>query len=41
MVWLDHQKDGSVIEYKYDPKTTKFQRFAMEVVSYFPIEWMM
>lgn len=41
IVWLDHQKDGSVIEYKYDPKTTKFQRFAMEVVSYFPIEWMM
>ncbi len=41
VIWLDHQKDGSIIEYIHDPESTKFQRFAMKVVSYFPIEWMM
>lgn len=41
IIWLDHQKDGSIIEFKHDPETTKFQRFSMKVVSYLPIEWMM
>ena len=41
VMWLDHQKNGSIIEYNQDPESTKFQRFAMKVVSYFPIEWMM
>ncbi|TCB50660.1 phospholipase D family protein [Acinetobacter sp. ANC 4779] len=41
VIWLDHQKDGSIIEYIHDPESTKFQRFAMKAVSYFPIEWMM
>jgi len=41
VIWLDHQKDGSVVEYSHDPESTKFQRFAMKAVSYFPIEWLM
>jgi putative cardiolipin synthase len=41
IIWLDQHKDGSIVEYKHDPETTKFQRFAMQVVSYLPIEWMM
>lgn len=41
VIWLDHQKDGSIIEYIHDPESTKFQRFAMKAVSYLPIEWMM
>ena len=41
IIWLDHHKDGSIVEYKHDPETTKFQRFAMQAVSYLPIEWMM
>ncbi|NNH77848.1 phospholipase D family protein [Acinetobacter sp. ANC 5380] len=41
VMWLDHQKNGSIVEYNQDPKSTKFQRFAMKVVSYFPIEWLM
>lgn len=41
IIWFDQHKDGSIVEYKHDPETTKFQRFAMQAVSYFPIEWMM
>lgn len=41
IIWLDHRKDGSVIEYQHDPETTRFQRFSMQAVSYLPIEWMM
>ncbi|NNG80654.1 phospholipase D family protein [Acinetobacter sp. ANC 5378] len=41
VIWLDHQKNGSIVEYNQDPESTKFQRFAMKVVSYFPIEWLM
>ena len=41
IIWLDQHKDGSIVEYKHDPETTKFQRFAMQAVSYLPIEWMM
>lgn len=41
VIWLDHQKDGSIVKYSQDPESTKFQRFAMKVVSYLPIEWMM
>jgi putative cardiolipin synthase len=41
IIWLDQHKDGSIVEYKHDPETTKFQRFAMQAVSYLPTEWMM
>ena len=41
VIWLDHQKDGSIVKYSQDPESTKFQRFAMKAVSYLPIEWMM
>ncbi|MBP7217467.1 MAG: phospholipase D family protein, partial [Acinetobacter sp.] len=41
LIWLDHQKDGSTQQYDIEPETTKFQRFAMQAVSYLPIEWMM
>lgn len=41
IIWLDQHKNGSIVEYKHDPETTKFQRFAMQAVSYLPIEWMM
>lgn len=41
LIWLDHQPDGSIKEFKHDPKSTKFQRFSMKVVSFLPIEWMM
>ncbi|OTG63581.1 phospholipase [Acinetobacter sp. ANC 4470] len=41
IIWLDQHKDGSIVEYKHDPETTRFQRFAMKAVSYLPIEWMM
>lgn len=41
IIWLDHQDNGTVVEYQVDPKTTKFQRFMMHSVSYLPIEWMM
>ena len=41
IIWLDHHKDGSTTQYTHDPETTRFQRFAMKAVTYFPIEWMM
>ncbi len=41
LIWLDHQPNGKIIEYKTDPQTTRFQRFVMHSVSYLPIEWMM
>ncbi|OTG80291.1 phospholipase D family protein [Acinetobacter sp. ANC 4648] len=41
IIWLDHQQNGKIIEYKVDPETTHFQRFIMYSVSYLPIEWMM
>ncbi|WP_395000793.1 hypothetical protein, partial [Acinetobacter sp.] len=41
IIWLEHQKDGTVIEYQTEPETTKFQRFMMKAVSYLPIEGMM
>lgn len=41
IIWLDRKADGSVIEHRHDPETTKFQRFTMKAVSYLPIEWMM
>ena len=41
IIWLDQHKDGSIVEYKHDPETSKFQRFAMQAVSYLPIECMM
>ena len=41
LIWLDHQKDGITKQYDIEPETTKFQRFAMQAVSYLPIEWMM
>lgn len=41
IIWLDHQQDGTIIEHKKDPQTTKFQRFIMHCVSFIPIEWMM
>jgi putative cardiolipin synthase len=41
VIWIEHHKDGSNTEYPHDPESTRFERFAMKVVSYFPIEWMM
>ncbi|WP_436905303.1 phospholipase D family protein [Acinetobacter johnsonii] len=41
IIWLEHQKNGTVIEHQKEPETTKFQRFMMKAVSYLPIEWMM
>ena len=41
IIWLEHQKDGTIIEHQKEPETTKFQRFMMKAVSYLPIEWMM
>ena len=41
LIWLDRQRDGTIIEHHKEPETTKFQRFMMKTVSYLPIEWMM
>lgn len=41
IIWLEHQKNGSVIEHQTEPESTKFQRFIMKTVSYLPIEWML
>lgn len=41
IIWLDHHKQGSIIEYQHDPNMTKFQRFTMKVMFYLPIEWIM
>lgn len=41
IIWFDHQKNGTVIEHKIEPETTKFQRLMIKAVSYLPIEWMM
>lgn len=41
IVWYEHKEDGEVIEHHHDPESTKFQRFTMNFVSYFPVEWMM
>lgn len=41
IVWLEHQNNGSTLEHKIEPETTKFQRFSFKAVSYLPIEWMM
>ncbi len=41
IVSYEHQPNGEVIEHHHDPESTKFQRFTMHFVSYFPVEWMM
>lgn len=41
IIWYEHLKNGDVIEHHHDPESTKFQRFTMNFVSYFPVEWMM
>ncbi|WP_374854380.1 phospholipase D family protein [Acinetobacter indicus] len=41
IIWLDYQKDGSVIQHKVDPETTSFQRFVMNLMTHVPVEWMM
>ena len=41
LIWLDRQRDGTIIEHHKEPETTKFQRFMMKTVSYLPVEWMM
>lgn len=41
IVWSEQKKDGTVVTYKVDPQTTKFQRFIIQTISYLPIEWMM
>lgn len=41
IVWYEHKDNGEVIQYHHDPESTRFQRFTMNVVSYFPVEWMM
>ncbi|OTG76660.1 phospholipase [Acinetobacter sp. ANC 4169] len=41
VIWLEHHKDGTYTEYSKDPESTRFQRYAMQVASYFPFEWMM
>jgi len=41
IVWYEHKSDGEVIKHDHDPESTKFQRFTMHFVSYFPVEWMM
>lgn len=41
IVWYEHNQDGEIIKHHHDPESTAFQRFTMNVVSYFPVEWMM
>lgn len=41
IVWFEHKENGQVIEHHHDPESTRFQRFSMHFVSYFPVEWMM
>jgi cardiolipin synthase C len=41
IVWYEHKPNGEVVEHHHDPESTRFQRFTMHVVSYFPVEWMM
>lgn len=41
IVWYEHKPNGEVVEHHHDPESTRFQRFTMHAVSYFPVEWMM
>lgn len=41
IIWLEHQKDGSVIQHNHDPETTQFQRYMMNLATKFPGEWLM
>lgn len=41
ILWIDQRDDGSVVQHTIEPKTTRFQRFTIKIVSYLPIEWMM
>ena len=41
IIWLDHQENGSTVQHKIEPETTKFQRFMIKLISVFSIEWMM
>ena len=41
IIWLEHQKNGSVIQHNHDPETTQFQRYMMNLVTKFPGEWLM
>ena len=41
IMWLEHLPNGQTIQHQYDPETTRFQRIAIQAVSYLPIEWMM
>lgn len=41
LIWLEYQENGHIITYTKEPKTTKFQRIAIRLVSLLPIEWMM
>lgn len=41
IIWYEHKENGEIIKHHHDPESTKFQRFTMNFVSYFPVEWMM
>lgn len=41
IIWLEHQKNGSVIQHNHDPETTQFQRYMMNLATKFPGEWLM
>lgn len=41
VIWLDHQKNGTIKTFKNDPETTQFQRWMMKTVTLMPVEWMM
>ena len=41
IVWYEHKQNGEIVKHYRDPESTKFQRFTMNFLSYFPVEWMM
>lgn len=41
IIWLDHQKNGTVKTLTHEPETTRFQRWIIHTVAKTPFEWMM
>ena len=41
IIWYEYKENGEIVKHHHDPESTLFQRFIMNIISYFPIEWMM
>ena len=41
LVWYEYKTDGRIVEHTDEPESTYFQRLAIRIASFLPIEWLM